>query len=296
MPELPEVFTVVSDLNKKIVGRTIVRAWCDAPQLLRSGTLPALARETLRGVVERVERRGKYILILFRVRGEARALLVHLKMTGHFLFGRWTIGKKGIVAQGKHKALHDRVNSYIHFLICFADGAMLGLSDVRKFARIRWGSLASVKNLPEITGLGPDPLEDDLSLRMFGERISPETRAIKKVLLDQSVLAGLGNIYADEILWHARIHPLRRASSLAEEELRALYRSLYVILKKSIRLRGASMSDYRDTWGKPGRYTHTRLVYRREGESCFACRSPIVRLKIAGRSSHFCPSCQPLPR
>ena len=288
MPELPEVETVVSDLNKKIIGRKIIAVWFDAPKLIKKPK-PAELEGAINGLkITGVGRRGKNILI--RLTGN-RLLLVHLKMSGHFLVGKWEMaaGKPRSLNGG---ALGEKVNGYIHFILYLDDGRQLALSDLRKFAKIAFGQKEEIENLPEIGRLGPDALAKELTPAKFREIVAREKRKIKQVLTDQEIIAGIGNIYADEILWASRVHPLRSAGGLSPAELNKIYAETRKILQKAVRLRGTSVSDFRDAAGLPGRYGNIRFVYRRTGLPCLRCQTPIKRLKLGGRSAHFCPACQ----
>ena len=233
-----------------------------------------------------VSRRGKNILIHL---SDNRLLLVHQKMTGHLLFGRWALGA-GRWA-GSTPKLREKTNNYIHFLLKFKGGSMLALSDVRKFSKILFGKSDEISALPDLSGLGPDFLQK-ISLADFKRIVTSSRRPIKTVLLDQTFFAGLGNIYADEVLWLSRVNPKKPAASLKNTELKSIWENVRPLLIKSIRLGGASMSDYRHPDGARGKYAEVRLVYRQEGEHCPRCRVKIVRQKIGARSAHFCPSCQ----
>ncbi len=284
--------TVVSDLNKKIVGRKIAAVWFDAPKLIKKPR-PAALKRGIKGLkIAGVGRRGKNLL--FRLTPN-RLLLVHLKMTGHFLVGKWELKK----IAGKYRALsllngplREKVNDYIHFIFYLDDGRQLALSDLRKFAKIAFGKKEEIENLPEIGKLGPDALAKELTLAKFRAIISREKRKIKQVLMDQEIIAGIGNIYADEILWASGVHPFRSAAGLSPAELGKIYAETKKILQKAIRLRGTSVSDFRDTAGRSGSYGNVRFVYRRTGLPCPRCQTPIKRAKLGGRSAHFCPACQ----
>lgn len=292
MPELPEVETTVRQLRAGVVGRRIIKAWSDWPRFFKFSSPKEFFQRVKGARIESVERRGKNIIFHLRRHNEPRdlILLVHQKMTGHFLLGRWEL------AGGQWKNLNDgplgdKTNSYIHLVFYLSGGLMLALSDARKFAKVVLGTPSAVESSEHLR-LGVEALSPDLTERNFSEIIKKERRKIKTVLLDQKIIAGLGNIYSDEVLWYAKISPLRRANSLAKIELEGLYRAMRRVLKKAIRLCGASMSDYRDLYGRPGGYMSQRAVYRRGGESCLQCGAKIKRIKIGGRSSYFCPKCQ----
>lgn len=300
MPELPEVETVVRDLNKKVKGRTITGVWFDWPKLIKHPTDPA-SRTVHKTAPWDFEKfiKGARILgakrvaknILISLSGD-KMLLVHQKMTGHLLVGKWRISGAKVVPLEPKEMVEDSYNGYIHLVLYLDNGQMLALSDLRKFAKVIAGTTSEIESLPELVRLGPDALSPELSLSVFSGIIHNERRAIKQVLLDPEVVAGIGNIYSDDILYQAKVHPLARAHKLIPEELEAIYSAMREILAKAVRLRGTSTSDFRDTAGKEGAYTGHRLVYQREDEPCIRCKTPIARLKVGGRSAHYCPKCQ----
>ena len=172
---------------------------------------------------------------------------------------------------------------------------MMGLSDLRKFAKVLIADEKDFKNLEDVKNIGPDPLKPSFQFNQFVGLIRKKKGVIKKILMDQNVISGIGNIYADDILFAAKIHPLKKVEKLNDKELKSIFEAIKKILKKAIKLRGTSTSDYRDTAGKEGKYTEARLVYQREGEKCLRGNGIIKRIKIGGRSAHFCPVCQKSP-
>jgi len=325
------VQTIVDDLNKKIVGRRIIDVWSDWPKAIRQsdGSLTHAGltrtnaekfRKTIKGKkILKIERRAKNLLFYL---SDDFLMLVHLKMTGHFLVGKWKVikskAREVIVPVEPNDVVGDPYNRFIHLLFyldpirsrsprgsCSTafgraasngvdNGKMLALSDVRKFAKVILGKKDDIENLPEIKELGPEPLDKNFKFIKFIKLIKLEKRKIKQVLMDPKAISGIGNIYSDEILWLAKIHPFKPANKLSEKELKDMWNAMHVILKKALKLRGTSVSDYRDTGGKKGYYAEARLVYQREGEGCGRCGAKIVRVKIGGRSAHFCPVCQRL--
>ena len=168
----------------------------------------------------------------------------------------------------------------------------MGLSDLRKFAKVLFGPKKEIEKLPDLTKLGPEPLDQSFNLSVFQSAILKNKGKIKQVLMNQEIIAGIGNIYSDEILWQAKIHPFRLANKLIANELTSLYSAMRRILKKAIKLRGTSISDYRDAEGRPGAYGKILKVYQKENKPCRRCRTLIKRVKMGGRSSHYCPKCQ----
>jgi formamidopyrimidine-DNA glycosylase len=285
MPELPEVETVARGLRKAILGRRIVSVSLGKTDFIDD---PVALEEYLPGrVIEAVERFGKFMLLrLSAIMGSQRALsngdaaaaslLVHLGMTGHLAPSPAT------QPRGKHT----------HVCLLLDDGRELRYTDARRFGRIAY--LTEAPLAQELLGFGADPLE--VSKEEFAKRIRSRRARIKALLLDQTVLRGVGNIYADEGLWKAEIHPARLGAKLRTEEAEKLRRELQKILQKAIVMRGSSIADFLDAEDEPGEYQRHHRAYGREGKGCYRCKTPIRRGVVAGRSSYYCPKCQPEPR
>lgn len=281
MPELPEVETVARGLQQSVVGRRILAVKLGKTDFIDD---PAALEHHLPGKqIKSVERFGKFLLLrLARSRsGRAvshdgdtapAALLVHLGMTGMLA--------PNPAAQpcGKHT----------HVCLQLDDGRELRYTDPRRFGRMAYVTQASLAE--ELQDFGADPLE--VNAEEFAARIRSRGARIKALLLDQSVLRGVGNIYADESLWRARIHPARLGSQLSKKEARTLRKMLRQVLQKAILLGGSSISDFLDSEGRPGGYQRRHRAYGREGRRCYRCRTAIRRMIVAGRSSCFCPKCQ----
>jgi len=288
MPELPEVETTVRQLQRKVRGRTFIDVWTDFKRIIKRPSGLEKFKERLKSKkIQRVWRRGKNII--FDLSGYC-SLLVHQKLTGHLLLGKWK--KKGKIWQPPPGPLSDRVNTYIHLLLTFDNGQQLALSDLRKFAKVELFNKDELKK--ELSSLGPEPLDKSFTLETFKETLQQTQGKIKQVLMDQTVIAGIGNIYSDEILWQAKIHPFKKISQLSRKELKNIYQAMRKVLSLAIKLCGESISDYRTLSGESGFFDKARKVYRREGEKCSRCGKIIKRIKLAGRSAHFCPNCQPL--
>ena len=285
MPELPEVETVARGLRRTIVGRRILSVRLGKTDFIDD---PAALEVHLPGrQIEAVERYGKFMLLRLSpvnsagsdVRnGEAApgALLVHLGMTGQIA--------PNPAAQPCEKHTHA----------CFLldDDRELRYTDARRFGRLAYLSAGPLAE--ELRSFGADPLE--VSLEEFVKQARTHRARIKALLLDQSFLRGVGNIYADESLWRAKIHPARLGAALKKEQLKKLHGVLREILEKAIALRGSSISDFLDVEGQPGEYQRHHRAYGREGQRCYRCAALIRRAIVAGRSSYFCPKCQPAPR
>lgn len=289
MPELPEVETTVSYLRNKISGLKIIDVWLDASSIIKKPNI-SLFKKGLKGrKIENLLRIGKNIIFEL---DSNRAILIHQKMTGHLLLGKWQ-KLKGVWRPLKEGPLSDSMNRFLHLIFFLDNGDMLALSDLRKFAKVIFDDKNKIFSLPEILKLGPDVLK--VSFDEFKKRIiSKKERKIKQVLMDQEVVSGIGNIYSDEILFASKINPFKKVKNLKQKELKNLYTSTKKILDSAVRLKGESFSDYRTPDGKKGNFDKIRKVYRKQGQKCPYCKGLIQRKKIGGRSAHFCPNCQPL--
>jgi len=270
MPELPEVQTTINGLKKKVLNRAFLDVWTDTEKLFKKPGFQIFRKEIKNKKIKDIKRKGKNIIFEL---SEGYFLLVHLKMTGHFLYNKYN--------------KEDSMNSFVRVKFFLDNGKVLALSDLRKFAKIE---LHKSENLN--LNLGPEPLSKDFTLEKFKSVL--KKGRIKPVLMNQEVIAGIGNIYADEILWQAKIHPEKNTLSLSEKELEKIYLAIKKILLKALELGGTSTSDYRDIEGNKGLFEKELKVYQKEGQKCPRCGTIIKRKKIAQRNAHFCPTCQPL--
>ncbi|KKT21104.1 MAG: Formamidopyrimidine-DNA glycosylase [Parcubacteria group bacterium GW2011_GWB1_43_8] len=298
MPELPEVQTIVNDLQKILPGLKITGVDTDWEKMFKNCSFDKFKKEVVGEKIISVERIGKNILINL---SRNKTVLVHQKMTGHFLYGNWDLATPPVAGEaswlGKEAGpiRDDPQNRFIHLVFDLSNSKQLALSDLRKFAKVLLWPTDKLSELEDINNLGPDPTAEDFDFKKFQERLARKKGKIKTVLMDQSVFAGIGNIYSDEILWLSEIHPLRQVSSLTQEELKSIFTSSKKILKRALEARGTSDSDYRDPYGKKGHYQDILYVYGLEGEKCQKKNGGIIaRLKIGGRSAHFCPIHQKL--
>jgi len=286
MPELPEVETTIQGLREKVLKRTFVDVWTDTPKLIKKPENFEYFKKELKGKkIKNIRRRGKNILFDLL---ENQVLLIHQKLTGHLLFGKWK--KKGKRWESPSGPLSEKINTYIHLLFTLDNGQMIALSDLRKFAKVELWEKESLK--AELNQLGPEPLDKEFTFEKFKEVLQRKKGRIKQVLMDQGVIAGIGNIYSDEILFAAKIHPFKRVEELEAKELNEIYKKMRNILRRAIKLQGESISDYRTPTGEKGKFDRARKVYRREREKCPRCGNVIKRIKIGGRSARFCPKCQ----
>ena len=291
MPELPEVETIVRDLKKKVLSRTFIAVWTDAEKIIKRPKSFAVFKKLVIGKkIKRIERRAKNIIFYL---SEGKALLVHQKLTGHLLLGSWK-RENNFWRPKTEGPLKDPMNRFLHLIFWLDNKNQLALSDLRKFAKVELWDTNELKEAEYFKRLGPEPLGKTFTLKIFKQRLENKKGKVKQILMDQSVISGIGNIYSDEILLEAKIHPQKEVSKLKPAEIRNIYQAIKKILKRAIELRGESFSDFRDLQGKKGNFDKARKVYRRQGEKCFFCGETIARLKIGGRSAHFCPRCQKL--
>lgn len=269
MPELPEVETVVRALRRPLVGRTITGMTTDWPRHI---VLPApdALRERISGRrVEAINRRGKYLVFAL---SDDETLIVHLKMSGH------------LSVAGPEMP----PDPYVHTAFPLDDGRELRFRDVRKFGRVYL-----VRDPDEVLGpLGPEPLDDAFTAVALSGLFSGRKRVLKPLLLDQTFIAGIGNIYADEALFAAGILPTRRSDTLTGAEIGRLHAAIRQVLQQGIEREGASINSYVKPDGEKGDMQNAVMVFRRTGQPCYNCGTPVERIVLGGRSTHFCPHCQ----
>jgi len=273
MPELPEVETIRQGLDKFLPGRTVERVTVN---FAGSVAVPNKA-ELERGLPGRrftgTGRRGKYLLLYL---DNGSVLAVHLRMTGKLIYS-----ESGLLT-----------DKHTHVVLYLGKESCLSLHDIRKFGRLWWLPCHRTGEISGLATLGPEPLSAEFDLNYMEAHLKKKSTGIKAVLLDQSFVAGLGNIYADEILHCAGILPSRRADSLSREESEKMLSAVRQVLNTALAWRGTTFSDYRDAEGFPGRFQEKLGVYRRHGQPCRTCGTVICRSRTAGRGTHFCPACQ----
>ena len=329
MPELPEVTTTVNGLQKTIARLRIVDVWTDLakknqPLKQFQNTIKSekffkiFRKEITNKKILNVERRAKNILI--NIEG-GHTILIHLKMTGHLLVGKYNkivsplsrkrqlpfAGEQKIMTwvpdKNERKSLHDPYNRFVHVVfsldIVFSldNGKHLVFCDSRKFGKVTYAKTEEIHGSIHLKDVGPEPLEIEFDFKTFKERLDKKgSKSIKTVLMDQSVLAGIGNIYSDEMLWLASIHPESKPNKIKDIDLKNLYNDMKKVLTKGIDFGGDSMSDYRNIDGELGRFQHHHNVYQKNKELCGkrGCKGVIIRKVINGRSAHFCNTHQKL--
>lgn len=289
MPELPEVQTTVNGLQAKVLERTFVDVWSDWEKIVKFPRRFTDFKKQLKGRrIVYVWRRAKNVV--FELSG-GYSLLIHMKMTGHLLRGTWSMKHGAWVAAGDGP-LKDKVNGYLHLIWFLDDGKMIALSDMRKFAKVELQKTEELLELFEV--LGPEPLEKSFTFEKFRALFDNKKGKVKQVIMTPEFIAGIGNIYASEALWEAKIHPAKDVSKLSKKELELLYKAIRKVLALGVKFGGDSFSDYRDVDGKKGEFEGQKKAYQRTGQPCLRCKAPIKRLVIATRSAFFCPRCQKL--
>ncbi|MDP3957467.1 MAG: bifunctional DNA-formamidopyrimidine glycosylase/DNA-(apurinic or apyrimidinic site) lyase [bacterium] len=282
MPELPEVQTVVTQLERKVVGKTIKNFWSDWKKKIFPSFV-VFAKWVRGAEILGTRRFGKHIVIDL---DNGYSIAVHLKMTGHFLVKN----KSNRLSSAFTK---DPVNGYVHHIFTFTDGTTLEFSDMRKFGWLRIIKTGEVEMLSSIASLGIDALSPKLTKRHFQGLLSEKKkRLIGAALLEQDLIAGIGNIYRSEALFLAGVLPTRRIETLTKKEWLKILPAIKKVLHTAVRLRGTSDGDFRDTDGLEGRFQKTLHVYGRTGKFCKKCGTMILRKKIGQRSVFFCHKCQ----
>jgi formamidopyrimidine-DNA glycosylase len=283
MPELPEVETISNQLNKTIKGKIIANI-----QILRSKSFQGDPKLILGKKVTRVFRHAKVINVAFQ--NEFPLTLIHLKMTGQLIYK--DDNQRFVGGHPTQDWVNQLPGKHTRVIFTFKDHAKLFFNDLRVFGWVKVisNSLDLKKELKSFTGV--EPLSSKFTLNKLKEIIDKINRPIKLLILDQQKIAGLGNIYANDALFGARIDPTRPAKSLSSPEIKALHQSIIKILKIAVKLGGTSQRDYRQINGSMGNYQDHFLVYKKEGEPCPICGSTIVKIKLGGRGTYYCPQCQ----
>ncbi|MEQ6375692.1 DNA-formamidopyrimidine glycosylase [Bacillaceae bacterium S4-13-58] len=273
MPELPEVEAVRQTLKKLVISKKIQDVSVLWPNIVRQPDDKNEFISLLKGqTIIDIHRRGKFLIFEL----EDVVLVSHLRMEGKYL----------VMSSSEEK------DAYTHILFHFEDGTDLRYRDVRKFGTMEIFPKGLENTLPPLNGLGPEPLGKELTVSYLEHKLRKTSRVIKQVLLDQSVIAGLGNIYVDEVLFQSQIHPTRKASSLTTKEISQLVKAIKDVIQRAIEHGGSTIRTYVNSQGKKGSYQDYLLVYGKKEEPCSRCGHPIEKIKVAQRGTHFCPVCQ----
>lgn len=277
MPELPEVETVRRSLEALLIGKTIRDVTVNLPRLIRTPDDAEQFKLMLKGLkIERVGRRGKFLLLEL---GDY-TLVSHLRMEGRF----------GVYSPD------DPVEKHTHVIFHFTDGTELRYRDVRQFGTFDLLPKGDYSKIPGLRKIGPEPLEEDFTPKVLQERLKNRTGKIKALLLDQNLVAGIGNIYADEALFEAGIHPETIGQDLSHSQIEKLHQAIVNVLALSVKLGGSSVKSYVNGFGKTGEFQFHLKVYGKDKQPCPNCGTPLEKIRVGGRGTHFCAKCQPLKR
>lgn len=288
MPELPEVETVRRGLRDLIIGRKVAKVEHDNPKSFPNA-VAEVEKFLIGAKITDVRRRAKVLMIDL---SSGYSLVIHLKMTGQLVFRGEAVFGAGHPSDSLIGQLPDRST---RVMFEFSDGSHLYFNDQRKFGWVKLVPTLEIPNIDFMQKVGPEPLEADFTPEQFAERFKRRAKtSIKAALLDQTVVAGVGNIYADEALWGAKIHPQRLVGSLTLAEFKRLYAQLRDVMNLAIDKGGSTDKNYVDAEGKRGSYMDFARVFRREGLACPRCNTTIIKFKHAGRGTHICPNCQRL--
>ena len=288
MPELPEVETIRRDLEKKIAGTKI-----KGVEILATKSVHNKSAEFLKVLIgnnfKHIERRGKLLMFALNKVGKYGYLLVHLKMTGQLIYRH----KKQLLAGGHSQSAMDTQvpNKFTRVVFTFGDGGQLFFNDLRRFGYLK---LVSKEEKEKIVtnNFGIEPLTPDYILESFEKLFKKRQTNVKALILNQKLISGIGNIYADEACFCARILPMRKVSSLSQKEIKKLFECIEHVLKIAIKNRGTTFNNYVDSDGNTGSHVNFLNVYGRDGEKCEKCKSEIMKIKHAGRGTHYCGKCQ----
>ncbi|XOU94647.1 MAG: DNA-formamidopyrimidine glycosylase [Candidatus Kerfeldbacteria bacterium] len=287
MPELPEVETVRSQLatvlkNKKINGLEIRK-----PKLIKSPIF-SFKKNVVGAKVTGVKRRAKLIIINL---SNSYSVFIHLKMTGQLVYRN-----KKILKVGGHPikdGVKDLPNKYSHIIFSMTDGGELFFNDLRQFGYLKLVKTLDIDNIFVKSKIGPEPLDKEFSLDVFQKLLKKKPKSkIKPLLMDQTFVAGIGNIYAAEVCFSSKVDPRRLVNTLKEREIFDIYKHIVRILKLAVKKQGTSSKNYVDAYGNPGSYVPMLKVYGRKDKNCFQCKTKILSMKLAGRGTNYCPKCQ----
>ncbi len=267
MPELPEVETIRNELKPHLIGHKFTEIIIYDSKLILQPSIEEFCRKLMGQTIADIRRRGKYLIINL---ANGKSLVIHLRMTGALLLNSETAGK------------------HVRAVFKFDNGNCLTFFDVRRLG-VMWLNKGINYSIPE---LGPEPLSDDFSVDILAKRLKGRKAPIKAVLLDQSVIAGIGNMYADEALFNAGIHPMKTAGGLSSEETKKLHNAIVEVIKKAIGNKGASVANYKRPGGEPGTAHKYFKVAHQRGKPCPVCGELIQRIAVRNRGSYFCPNCQ----
>jgi len=288
MPELPEVLTTIRLLKPKIVSKNIQDIWIDKKTKIENLTNKSFISNLKNKKIISITNIGKYILFNL---SNNQTLIIHQKISGHLLFGNFIKTNNKWKTKTINSPLNDPKNRFIHFALKFGNN-WLALSDSRRLARITLLNTNQILTIKPIKQMGLNPLSKNWTFNNFKQQLLSHNIEIKKALLSQNIISGLGNIYSDEVLFKSKIHPKRKISSLTNNNLKQLFKYIPEILKQAIKLKGTTFDTYRNPEGNPGLFAKFLNVYQRKHLPCKICKNKIQSIKINGRTSYFCNKCQ----
>lgn len=277
MPELPEVETIKNQLKNKIKLKTIKKIEVKLSKMVKNTSVVFFKKKVVGTKIKNIERRAKLLIIHL---DNGYSLVIHLKLSGQLVY---------------YPRSEQKKEKYTHLIYYFSDNSCLCHNDLRQFGYVKLTKTINLESFFHQLNLGPEPLAKNFTLKKFKELLNKRPNSkIKPLLMDQSFIAGIGNIYAQEACWGAQILPIRLAKSLKENEIKKLHHCLIKILKEAIKNRGTTVADahYVDAQGKSGKYINRLKVYQRQGKKCFRCRQKIKRIKLGGRGTNYCLGCQ----
>lgn len=278
MPELPEVEVNRKGLDRLVKGKKIKNIQVDwARIVVEYEENPTVLEPLINETILAVERRGKYLLFSFT----DSYLVSHLRMEGKYFYY-------------PEEEVPEVKDKHTHVMIEFYDHSQLHYNDVRKFGRMEYVPKNLIKQFFDERKIGPEPIKEDFHLNEFKEKLAVSKQPIKTALLSQKIVTGLGNIYVDEVLFESHIHPLTTGNKLSDSQINTLYHGIINIMAKAIELGGSTIRSYRNTVGEVGRYQNELKVYGKKGEPCTRCQTPIEKIRVAQRGTHYCPICQEL--
>lgn len=277
MPELPEVETIKNQLKAKIKSKTIKKIEVKLPKIVKDTSVIFFKKKVIGTKIKNVERRAKLLIIHLN---NGYSLIIHLKLSGQLVY---------------YPNSEQKKEKYTHLIYYFSDNSCLCHNDLRQFGYVKLIKTINLEVFFHQLNLGPEPLAKGFTLEKFKELLNKRPNSkIKPLLMDQSFIAGIGNIYAQEACWCAQILPIRLVKSLIEKEIKKLYHCLIKILKEAIKSRGTTAADahYVDAKGKSGKYINRLKVYQRQNKKCFRCQQKIEKIKLGGRGTSYCLGCQ----
>ncbi len=288
MPELPEVETIKKDLNKFVLHKTLKQVQIFLPRLIKSN-LSQFKKTLHHNSFKKIHRVGK--LLIFELNNKpTRFLLIHLKMTGQLIYCSQNILIAGGHSEPTITNETCKKNKYSYVIFNFTDASKLFFNDMRTFGTLKIVDSLELNNI--ISKYGIEPLQKNFTLHKLTQIINNHRISIKALLLNQNLIAGIGNIYADEILFNSKVMPTKPANNLKNAEIKKIFQSSLFIIKQAIKARGTTFNNYLDAHGKKGSYIQQLKVYGRNGQKCLNCNNKLLKIKIAGRSTVYCPHCQ----